>query len=169
MRKAGFSPKSLPSRAPQPDFQWEEQPNGQPPAKTTPPGKATYSSTSAAPSASHSRSEEAASTSHAPSEEPYWRRQYIFAAATMPAGEAGKSVGATLKRMVPGAVWLNGRALHRAQALVTHHWVPVTEDAWAAALQVQSHGYGKGCSCHEVSWIWEGCIYHEGLHGVRRA
>ena len=65
-----------------------------------------------------------------------WRRQYIFAAATMPSGEVGKSVGADLKRLMPEAVWLQGHALHRAQQLVHHQWLPVDEAHWAAALQV---------------------------------
>lgn len=51
-------------------------------------------------------------------------------------GDVGKSVGADLKRMVPDAIWLNGAALHRAQHAVTHTWVPVTDNSWAAALQV---------------------------------
>lgn len=124
MRAAGLSPKLLQTRAskqraaPQAEFNWDEAPSLD--AAAQPP----------------SRSSTLASNPQPTANEPYWRRQYIFAAATMPAGEVGKSVGADLRRLVPKAVWLNGQMLHRAQSLVTHRWVPVTEDTWAAQLQV---------------------------------
>ena len=78
-----------------------------------------------------------------------WKRQYIFVAATMPAGE-GKSVAADLRCMMPGLQWLTGDALHEAQRHVANTWVPVTRDNWQDALKVAAsalpscrHGSGS--------------------------
>ncbi len=53
----------------------------------------------------------------------------------MPAG-AGASVAGDLRRSFPDLVWLTGRALHEAQARVSHAWLPVTQDSWQQTLQV---------------------------------
>lgn len=64
-----------------------------------------------------------------------WRRQYVFAGATMPA-EGTKNVADDLRERHPGAVWLAGRTLHQPQAAIQHRWRPVTEATRLATLQV---------------------------------
>ena len=64
-------------------------------------------------------------------------RQYIFVAATMPAGE-GKSVAADLKRMMPDLQWLTGQSLHEVQPRVSQTWLPITQETRQDALKVSA-------------------------------
>ena len=41
-----------------------------------------------------------------------------------------------LRKYLPDAVWLSGKRLHRPQDKVLHRWLDVTEETWAATLQV---------------------------------
>lgn len=47
----------------------------------------------------------------------YWKRQYMFVAATMPAALSA-DVGTNIKDMYPDAVWLSGDLLHRSKPQV---------------------------------------------------
>ena len=71
-----------------------------------------------------------------------WQRQYLFVAATMPAG-AGQTVAGDLGRLFKDLVWLSGPTLHEAQRRVAHAWVAVTEDSWRRALQVGGAGLNR--------------------------
>eukprot|EP00884_Botryococcus_braunii_P021838 jgi/Botrbrau1/8338/Bobra.0081s0026.1 len=64
-----------------------------------------------------------------------WRRQYILVAATMPVGEAGKSVGTEVTRLFPEARWLNGRGLHRSQRRLSHSWIAVDSSSCHSLLK----------------------------------
>lgn len=64
-----------------------------------------------------------------------WTRQYIFVAATMPAGE-GKSVAGDLSRMMPDLQWLTGQSLHEVQPRISQTWLPVTQEMRRDALKV---------------------------------
>lgn len=79
-------------------------------------------SSSSAASASESETSAAPGSSRAGGEggaaQPLWRRQYVFVAATMPQ-EGGSTVGSTIERHFPSAVWLAGRRLHQPQAKVS--------------------------------------------------
>jgi superfamily II DNA/RNA helicase len=62
-----------------------------------------------------------------------FRRQYIFAAATvMSSGK--KTPGAMIKYGFPDATWIEGRRLHRSVASVNQTWVQATLETRAAAL-----------------------------------
>ncbi len=62
-----------------------------------------------------------------------FRRQYIFAAATvMSSGK--KTPGAMIKYGFPDAAWIEGRCLHRSVASVNQTWVQATLETRAAAL-----------------------------------
>jgi hypothetical protein len=66
-----------------------------------------------------------------------WRRQYVFAGATMPA-EGTKNVADELRERHPGATWLAGRALHQAQAALRHDWRRVDDATRLDVLQACS-------------------------------
>lgn len=62
-----------------------------------------------------------------------FRRQYIFAAATvMSSGK--KTPGAMIKYGFPDAVWIEGRRLHRSVASVNQTWIDVTMETRAREL-----------------------------------
>ena len=156
MQSAGFSPQMLTARKAPPPSQ------AAPPRRAPPPAAnddwdadlaAATSSDSPQPDVSLIRGDHSytgpPSTSQ-PDSDLDWRRQYIFAAATMPAGEAGKSVAAELRKLMPKAVWLQGRALHKGQSAVQHRWVPVAQASWASALQASCWclaSWGHTCAC----------------------
>ncbi len=52
---------------------------------------------------------------------PYWRRQYIYAAATMPTATLS-DVGAVIDRMHPDAVWATTDLLHQSKPQLAHAW-----------------------------------------------
>mmetsp|Transcript_19346 Transcript_19346/g.48730 ORF Transcript_19346/g.48730 Transcript_19346/m.48730 type:complete len:625 (+) Transcript_19346:130-2004(+) len=56
----------------------------------------------------------------------FWRRQYLFVAATMPGGGKG-SAAADLRKRYPDAQWLNGNLLHMTNSLLAHEWEAVTD------------------------------------------
>lgn len=47
----------------------------------------------------------------------YWKRQYVFVAATMPAA-LETDAGACIKQQYPDALWLSGELLHRSKPQV---------------------------------------------------
>ena len=103
----------------------------------------------------------ASSSSPLPADLP--RRQYVFAAATMPedprmtdagfgAGDGGRKrkdsrrssnsapAGATLRKEFPEAVWVGGFALHRPTPSVEHVWVDLDEDEQEGEVEGTSRG-----------------------------
>lgn len=56
----------------------------------------------------------------------FWRRQYLFVAATMPSGGKG-SAAADLRKRYPDAQWLNGNLLHMTNESLTHEWASVSD------------------------------------------
>lgn len=52
---------------------------------------------------------------------PYWRRQYVFVAATMPAATYN-DVGTDIQKLYPDATWVATEALHTSKPNVTHAW-----------------------------------------------
>eukprot|EP00879_Flechtneria_rotunda_P026452 GHRR01028203.1.p1 GENE.GHRR01028203.1~~GHRR01028203.1.p1 ORF type:complete len:523 (+),score=159.45 GHRR01028203.1:586-2154(+) len=72
---------------------------------------------------------------------PYFRRQYLLVAATMPALTKG-DVGVALQKRFKEAAWVSGDMLHQIKPHVQHQWVKVgeqgTEDALVQALQNDS-------------------------------
>ncbi len=55
---------------------------------------------------------------------PYWRRQYVFAAATMPT-ITFSDVGSRINKLYPDAEWIATDALHTSKRHVTHSWMEV--------------------------------------------
>lgn len=55
---------------------------------------------------------------------PYWRRQYIFVAATMPA-VTSSDVGGEIQHMFPEATWIATDLLHQSKPVVQHSWIEV--------------------------------------------
>jgi hypothetical protein len=72
---------------------------------------------------------------------PTWQRQHVFVAATIPAGEAGKSVAGNLLRLTPEAKRLNGSRLHKSQRRIRHNWIRVDDTSWQSVLQVGNHAH----------------------------
>lgn len=62
---------------------------------------------------------------------PYWRRQYVFVAATMPA-ITPDDVGSQIERLFPDAKWVASSALHTSKPSVQHTWLEVRAGAAAA-------------------------------------
>jgi hypothetical protein len=55
---------------------------------------------------------------------PYWKRQYLFVAATMP-NITFSDAGSEIARMFPGAEWLSSGMLHHNKPMVSHSWLKV--------------------------------------------
>jgi len=55
---------------------------------------------------------------------PYWKRQYVFAAATMPS-ITFSDVGSRIHKLYPEAEWIATDALHTSKRQVTHAWQKV--------------------------------------------
>ena len=55
---------------------------------------------------------------------PYWRRQYVFVAATMPSILTA-DVGSVIQKLYPDAEWITGELLHRSKPQITHEWLQV--------------------------------------------
>lgn len=55
---------------------------------------------------------------------PYWRRQYVFVAATMPSITLS-DVGSEIERMFPDVQWLSSELLHQSKPQLQHSWVEV--------------------------------------------
>ncbi len=53
---------------------------------------------------------------------PYWRRQYLFAAATMPS-ITFSDVGNEIQRLFPSLEWLSSEQLHLNNPQVAHSWI----------------------------------------------
>ncbi|KAK3255792.1 hypothetical protein CYMTET_35046, partial [Cymbomonas tetramitiformis] len=66
-------------------------------------------------------------------EDPGKRRQYVFAAATVPSS-GKKSVGETLKKLFKKAKWVQGERLHYSSLRLRHHWQKVDEVSWLSAV-----------------------------------
>ncbi len=66
---------------------------------------------------------------------PYWRRQYIFAAATMPT-ITYSDVGSQIQKMYPQATWVSTELLHIAKPHVTHAWHEVGRKPVCSSLSV---------------------------------
>ncbi|KAG2499282.1 hypothetical protein HYH03_002860 [Edaphochlamys debaryana] len=64
---------------------------------------------------------------------PYWRRQYIYAAATMPA-VTYSDVGSMIQKAHPDAEWVSTELLHTSKPSVAHVWHEVTDDSFAPTL-----------------------------------
>lgn len=64
---------------------------------------------------------------------PYWKRQYVFVAATMPA-VTFSDVGSQIQHMYPQAEWVSTEALHTSKPNLSHSWVEVTDSTSHAAL-----------------------------------
>ena len=62
-----------------------------------------------------------------------FRRQYIFAAATV-MSNGKKTPGAMIKYGFPDASWVEGRRLHKAVATLSQTWVEVNDSTRADAL-----------------------------------
>ena len=62
-----------------------------------------------------------------------FRRQYIFAAATV-MSNGKKTPGAMIKYGFPDATWIEGRRLHRSVASVNQTWIDVTMESRAGEL-----------------------------------
>ncbi|GFH29778.1 DEAD box RNA helicase CiRH22, partial [Haematococcus lacustris] len=52
---------------------------------------------------------------------PYWRRQYVFVAATMPAVTL-HDVGTQIEKLYPDAEWVATPSLHTSKTQVEHAW-----------------------------------------------
>lgn len=55
---------------------------------------------------------------------PYWKRQYVFAAATMPS-ITFSDVGSRINKLYPEAQWIATDALHTSKRQVSHDWFEV--------------------------------------------
>ncbi|MEW5303354.1 MAG: hypothetical protein WDW38_001680 [Sanguina aurantia] len=64
---------------------------------------------------------------------PYWRRQYIFVAATMPA-VTSSDVGGEIQHMFPEATWIATDLLHQSKPVVQHSWIEVSKSNWQSTL-----------------------------------
>lgn len=64
---------------------------------------------------------------------PYWKRQYVFAAATMPS-ITFSDVGSRIHKLYPDAEWIATDALHTSKRQVAHHWLEVNDDSWGKQL-----------------------------------
>jgi len=83
---------------------------------------------------------------------PYWRRQYVFAAATMPS-ITFSDVGSRINKLYPDAEWIATDALHTSKRQVLHSWLEV-----CVCECVCVHVYaGWRCVC----WL-EVCVYAAG-------
>eukprot|EP00271_Cylindrocystis_brebissonii_P018838 TRINITY_DN547_c1_g1_i1.p1 TRINITY_DN547_c1_g1~~TRINITY_DN547_c1_g1_i1.p1 ORF type:complete len:858 (-),score=105.22 TRINITY_DN547_c1_g1_i1:196-2769(-) len=60
-------------------------------------------------------------------------KQYVFVAATVPAS-GKRTVGETLRRQFPEAVWINGNLLHRNSPLLQQFWKEVTPETRLSSL-----------------------------------
>ncbi len=92
---------------------------------------------------------------------PYWRRQYVFAAATMPVATY-MDVGRLIEKFLPNVEWVSSDALHTSKAAVTHSWVEVS-----AIKGCKHHRFpAPGFVVHCVSWCiallydMKGCKHH---------
>lgn len=68
---------------------------------------------------------------------PYFKRQYVFVAATMPSLTKA-DVGVELAKRFKDASWVSGDLLHRVKPHVTHEWARIEPGAEADALLVQA-------------------------------
>ncbi|KAJ9510572.1 hypothetical protein QJQ45_027441 [Haematococcus lacustris] len=57
---------------------------------------------------------------------PYWRRQYVFVAATMPAVTL-HDVGTQIEKLYPDAEWVATPSLHTSKTQVEHAWQQVSD------------------------------------------
>ncbi|GIL99170.1 hypothetical protein Vretimale_4395 [Volvox reticuliferus] len=64
---------------------------------------------------------------------PYWRRQYIFSAATMPT-ITFSDVGSQIQKMYPDATWVSTELLHVSKPQVTHAWHEVSDESFGMTL-----------------------------------
>lgn len=64
---------------------------------------------------------------------PYWRRQYIFCAATMPSVTMS-DVGSEIERMFPTVEWISSELLHQSNTLVEHSWLQVDDSSFKNVL-----------------------------------
>lgn len=79
---------------------------------------------------------------------PYWRRQYVFAAATMPA-ITYSDVGSQIQKAHPDAVWVATELLHTSKPSVEHAWREVSDSTFADTLldvlrSDSDHAAGRG-------------------------
>lgn len=82
---------------------------------------------------------------------PYWRRQYVFAAATMPS-ITFSDVGSRITKLYPDAEWLATDALHTSTRRLAHEWVQVRARSWA-----RRRAYGRR-SRGAKHGAWAGCL-----------
>ncbi|GIL43298.1 hypothetical protein Vafri_1083, partial [Volvox africanus] len=64
---------------------------------------------------------------------PYWRRQYIFSAATMPT-ITFSDVGSQIQKMYPDATWVSTELLHLSKPQVAHAWHEVSDESFSMTL-----------------------------------
>ena len=56
---------------------------------------------------------------------PYWKRQYMFVAATMPSIMLS-DVGSEIQRMFPHLEWVASELLHQSKPRLHHTWLQVS-------------------------------------------
>ncbi|GAX75453.1 hypothetical protein CEUSTIGMA_g2896.t1 [Chlamydomonas eustigma] len=79
---------------------------------------------------------------------PYWKRQYLFVAATMP-NITFSDAGSEIARMFPEAEWLSSEMLHHNKAAVSHSWFEVDNDSIKSTLLrviKEDADYSSGCA-----------------------
>lgn len=60
---------------------------------------------------------------------PYWKRQYMFVAATMPSIMLS-DVGSEIQRMFPHLEWVASELLHQSKPRLHHAWLQVSAREW---------------------------------------
>ncbi|GFR41287.1 hypothetical protein Agub_g1802 [Astrephomene gubernaculifera] len=64
---------------------------------------------------------------------PYWRRQYIYSAATMPT-ITYSDVGSQIQKMHPDAVWVSTELLHQSKPHLEHKWQEVSDETFGPVV-----------------------------------
>eukprot|EP00798_Chlamydomonas_sp_ICE-L_P007804 gene7804-1001_t len=64
---------------------------------------------------------------------PYWKRQYVFAAATMPS-ITYSDAGSEINKLYPDAEWVCTDLLHQSKIKLEHTWVKVDDITWQHEL-----------------------------------
>lgn len=84
---------------------------------------------------------------------PYWRRQYVFAAATMPA-ITYSDVGSQIQKAHPDAVWVATELLHTSKPSVEHAWREVS------GSRVRVFAFDGAAACPHLRYHTAPCRPH---------